>query len=72
MWFSELVDYEDKLRNKEQHAIQVTMPSVVLVAMKTEAIFEATRVSCIEVLMDQCGSFENGAIFNWKPMQGLV
>ena len=22
----------------------------------------------MEALIDQCGGFENGAIFNWKPM----
>ena len=22
----------------------------------------------MKVLIDQCGSFENGAIFNWKPI----
>ena len=36
---------------------------------KFEAISEVTRVSCVEVLIDQCGGFENGAIFDWKPMQ---
>ena len=56
--------------NNQQHVIWVTMSSVMFVMRQFEAISEVTaRVSCMEVLIDQCGSFENGAIFNWKPMQ---
>ena len=45
------------------------MSGVLFAVPKIEAISEITRVSCAEVLIDQRGSFINGAIFNWKPMQ---
>ena len=45
------------------------MSSVVFAGTKIEVISEVTRVSCMEVLLDQCSGFENGTIFNWKPMQ---
>ena len=39
---------------------------VIFAVTKFEAISEVTRDSCMEVLIDQCSGFENGAIFNWK------
>ena len=55
--------------NSQQHAVWVTMSSVVYVFTKIGVISEVTTVSYLEVLLDWCGCFENGAIFNWKLMQ---
>ena len=45
------------------------MSSVVFAITKIGVISVVIWVSCMEVHVDQCGGFENGVIFNWKPMQ---
>ena len=45
------------------------LPHVVFAVMNIEVICEVTRDSSVELLINQYLSFENGAIFNWKPVQ---